>query len=165
MLPHAPLPPTTPTEAFGAVYGSLAKRIFAYAYRRLNNRALAEDVTATTFCKAWQNLGRWPGGPPVLWLYRLARNECVNIYRGYQRLAPLDDTLPAPDPPPATSADLHHALSQLSEADRQVIVWRYLEAWPPAQVADRLGCSVNALHVRLHRALKRLRQVILACAE
>ena len=56
------------------------------------------------------------------------------------------------------------ALAAVDEADRDVIVLRLLEQRPAAEVGAMLGLTANAVHVRLHRALARLRAALPASA-
>ena len=49
-------------------------------------------------------------------------------------------------------------LDQLSGRDREIILLRYAEELSNSEIAEVLGCSVNNVYVRLHRALGRLRE-------
>ena len=68
-------------NAFSRIYDDYYTPIFAYVFRRLGDYELAKDVTAETFLKAFQKIGRfqWRDIPVSTWLYRIASNE-VNIY-------------------------------------------------------------------------------------
>jgi RNA polymerase sigma factor (sigma-70 family) len=52
---------------------------------------------------------------------------------------------------------VRQALAALDDADREVIVLRLVEQRPAAAVGVQLGIDANAVNVRLHRALRRLR--------
>lgn len=49
------------------------------------------------------------------------------------------------------------AFEELGGTDREVIVLRLVEQLPAARVGEKLGLEANAVNVRLHRALGRLR--------
>lgn len=57
------------------------------------------------------------------------------------------------------SADLHAALSRLSEHDRRLLAMRYEEDLTQATIARRLGIPEGTVKVRLHRARNKLRRV------
>jgi RNA polymerase sigma-70 factor (ECF subfamily) len=57
------------------------------------------------------------------------------------------------------------ALALLGEADREVLVLRYLEQLPLREVAAVLGVSVSAVKMRHFRALERLRVLLEANPE
>jgi RNA polymerase sigma factor (sigma-70 family) len=59
---------------------------------------------------------------------------------------------------------VQRSLDALDAADRDVIVLRLVEQRPAAEVAGTLGLTANAVHVRLHRALARLRTALPASA-
>jgi RNA polymerase sigma-70 factor (ECF subfamily) len=49
------------------------------------------------------------------------------------------------------------ALRQLGDADREVLLLRLVEQMPAAAAGAKIGIEANAVNVRLHRALARLR--------
>lgn len=53
---------------------------------------------------------------------------------------------------------LREALSELPDAQRQVLLLHYVEGKAYDAVADELGCSSGAARVRAHRGLERLRR-------
>lgn len=75
--------------------------------------------------------------------------------------APAD---PAAEPERALPADLAAALedcrARLAETDRSVLALRYEGALDAAELAERLATTRNAIHVRVFRALARLRDCL-----
>ncbi len=64
---------------FMVVYDVFQKKLFAFAYRYLRDKDLAEDVTQTVFMKIWETRHRInPKRPFVGYLYRITRNEVFN---------------------------------------------------------------------------------------
>ncbi|MER6287325.1 SigE family RNA polymerase sigma factor [Streptomyces sviceus] len=68
-----------------------------------------------------------------------------------------------PGPDTAAAAELRlvmrQALSRLTARQRTVLVLRYFEDLPEADVARLLGCSVGTVRSTTHRSLARLRQL------
>jgi RNA polymerase sigma-70 factor (ECF subfamily) len=97
--------------------------------------------------------------PFVAWLLRVARNAALDHLRA-QRSVPLAEV-------PANSRaelhaherldDLRSALEALPFDQRQVMVLRLVAGLTPAEVAERIGRSVDAVHALQHRARRRLR--------
>ncbi len=56
--------------------------------------------------------------------------------------------------------DISTAFSQLGESDQEVLRLVFWEDLERTEAAELLGCSVNALNVRVHRALERLRGAV-----
>lgn len=65
----------------------------------------------------------------------------------------------APERDPSLRVALADALARLEPLDRVVLVLRYLDDRPVAEVALTLGCSEGAVRNRTMRALERLRDV------
>ncbi len=151
-------------QAFGALYDRYMRRIYAFAYRCTGDTALAQDVTAATFEKALRHLGRfrWQGVSFGAWLYRIARNEIMQAFRRARFVEPLSEWHVADEPSPDDHQHdaLYAAFAGLSASDRELLTLRFFEEMSSAEVAQVLGCSVNNVYMRLHRALGRLRQAV-----
>lgn len=153
-------------QAFARLYDQYVDRIYRYAYRLMQDEAAAQDVTAVTFEKALRHLDSYRSGSFLAWLYTIARNEAMSAHRRQKWLAPLQMLTRSSDKRDTETAvahhershQLHHALSQLSAADRDLLVLRFFEGLTSEEVADIVGCKPSTLYVRLHRALTRLRQ-------
>jgi RNA polymerase sigma-70 factor (ECF subfamily) len=57
------------------------------------------------------------------------------------------------------------AFAHLSEGDQELLTLRFFEELSSAEVAEVLGCSVQNVYLRLHRALGRLRKQLEAAME
>jgi RNA polymerase sigma factor (sigma-70 family) len=54
---------------------------------------------------------------------------------------------------------VHAALQRLTPKQRAVLVLRYFEDLPEAQVAELMDCSVGTVRSQVHRAMAKLRAV------
>jgi RNA polymerase sigma-70 factor (ECF subfamily) len=157
-------------QAFAALYERYFDRVYAYAYRQTNDPVLAQDVTASTFEKALKHIRRyhWQGKSFCAWLYRIARNQAIAAHRKQRWLAPWESLRAQRKPQEARlentiqrreqQDEIQNMLDQLSGQDREIILLRYAEELSNSEIAEVLGCSVNNVYVRLHRALGRLRE-------
>ncbi|MBE2200160.1 MAG: RNA polymerase sigma factor [Anaerolinea sp.] len=155
-------------QAFAALYDRHVDRIYGYAYRLLQDDALAQDTTAVTFEKALRHLQHyeWQGKSFAAWLYRIAHNEAMSQHRKRKWLAPWPHWQGRTENRSTETAvltaerhhQLHHALAQLSLTDRSVLTLRFFEELPTDDIAAILNCSKDTVYLRLHRALKRLQQ-------
>jgi RNA polymerase sigma-70 factor (ECF subfamily) len=157
--------------------------------RRLQGKVDASDLVQDTFLKASRDFGRFRGTTEAElagWLREiLAMNVAylVRHYCGTQRRDPrlerelageldqsshaLDHGLVSPSSSPSERAVrreqavlLADALGQLPPDYRQVIVLHFLEGLPSAEVARRMGRSVNSVEKLWIRALGRLRRAL-----
>ena len=157
--------------AFAELYDFYLPRIYGFVYRRVQDRCVAEDLTSMTFQRALENVRRSDfrnesfGG----WLYRVASNVVVDHVRRDRRYVSLADLSDCEEPGDlaldALSAALdrdqvQRALRQLSNNHREVIVLRFYDDLEVPEICAVLGCSREALAVRLHRALRALRLAV-----
>jgi len=158
-------------ERLAGLYAEHGRDVLAYALRRAPSPEDAADVVAETFLIAWRRLAEVPAGDDArLWLYGVARRVLANQRRGELRRMRLGERLrvelPAMlaehAPPSGDRPAVLTALSELDEADRELLLLVGWEGLGPAQAARVVGGSVVAVRSRLHRARRRLRMAMLA---
>jgi RNA polymerase sigma-70 factor (ECF subfamily) len=157
-------------QEFAAVYAKNYQPLLGYALRRCQSPDDAADVVAETFTVAWR---RADDLPPVdearLWLYGVARRVVANHLRGERRhsikTAMLRDELasaPAAAPARLEDTPVAQAFGKLPDGDRELLALVAWEGLGNAEIAKVLGCSRNAVSIRLHRARKRFARVLRA---
>lgn len=157
---------------FHALYTTHYQAMLAYAIRRTEPSDDAADIVADVFTTAWRRLDQLPVAPQDrLWLYGVAQRVVAGRRRSARRLRSLTSRLHAEQavaaPQLAGGRDpardhLIAALDQLSRTERealQLVLWEQLSHCEAAQV---LGCSANAVAIRVHRAKTRLRDLLAA---
>jgi RNA polymerase sigma-70 factor (ECF subfamily) len=146
---------------FRRLFAEHHRHVLAYALRRTEQRADAEDVVAGTFAVAWRRFADAPAEEfRPAWLYAIAARVLANQRRSIRRLAALRVRLrERPAAPPAEHGELAEILAALRELRPEAQEVLRLAAWEGltnAELAVALGCSENAAAIRLHRARKRL---------
>lgn len=139
------------------LFNAHAGAVRAYARRRVDPAA-ADDAVSEVFVIAWRRLEDVPDDA-LPWLLGCARNVLAHQGRRSRRDHALLDRLAGEgDRGSELGADrgLARALAQLSGNDRELLLLIAWEGLEPGHAALVLGCSRNALAVRLHRARKRL---------
>ena len=77
-------------EAFQAFLLEYEKTVLNAAYRMLNSRDDAQDVTQTVFLKVFENIDKFdPSRRFFSWIYRITLNESINWLGKTNRLEPL----------------------------------------------------------------------------
>lgn len=155
-------------DRFRRLYDAQYADVAAYCRRRLPPDQVG-DVVAETWTVVWQRLDDVPEGEGARpWIYGVARNLIRNQRRRHDRGDALRDALVQElsrrDQVAVAGqfesneriAALVDALHGLRDDDREVIRLAAWEALPHADIATVLGCSPNAVAIRLHRARKRL---------
>lgn len=151
--------------AFGELYDFYLPRIYGFAFRRLRERSMAEDVTATTFQRALEVVRQREfrndafGG----WLYRVAANAVVDRVRDGRRHVSLAMTDGPVGDAFAAALDrdaLRSAMTRLSGQQREVLTLRFYDDLDADEASAVLGCSRATFAVRLHRAITALRDAM-----
>jgi RNA polymerase sigma factor (sigma-70 family) len=121
----------------------------------------AEDITQEAFIQLlghWKKISRYER--PDAWVRRVAIRLAVRAARR-ERLRPLlEREARAPIEAAAADPDVAHAIAKLSPIQRACVVLYYFEDRPMAEVADIAGVSVTAAKVAVHRARRRLAELI-----
>jgi RNA polymerase sigma-70 factor (sigma-E family) len=139
--------------------------LFRTAMLLTGHREDAEDLLQTALTKLarrWTRLHR--SGSPDGYVRRILYHQQVSRWRtGRTRreyaTAALPESSPAADPAADVALRLAvaQALRQLTAKQRAVLVLRYYEDLPEAEVAEILGCAVGTVRSQTHRTLARLR--------
>jgi RNA polymerase sigma-70 factor (ECF subfamily) len=133
------------------------------AYRYASNPSEAEDIAQDALLRAWRRRSTLRDSDRRnQWLATIVRNEA---FRQHARVRPdptssIEFSEGAEDEHVLAAvelADLHAALSLLSERDRQLLEMKYEEDLTQGMIARRLGIPEGTVKVRLHRARNRLR--------
>ncbi len=149
--------------------------VFTLALRLAGDSDLAADISQEALIRAWRGIAGFRGDARFSsWLYRITVNvawtQLSRRRRTQHSSLELVENMPAPlssfeHPELALESAslrrrLRRALLRLPERARVVVVLRDVYDWSHAEVAQALGISVSASKVRLHRARKRLREIL-----
>lgn len=175
----APAKPADPgsglPETFASWYEQHRSTVFRYVRFRVATREVAEDVTSEVFMKALRSFERYDPrrASPKTWLLRIARNAVTDHLRALKRRGSLHVSLDrVPDLVSDTPSQEERVLKQeriqrllnanqtLRPADQEILSLRYGAGLDNGEIAETLGISPNAVAVRVHRALKRLKNAV-----
>ena len=124
------------------------------------DRALAEDLVAEAFARAWSAWSKVSRHPaPAAWVVRTALNVRVSWWRRRRREVALDghDQPQLGEAGSGTDASLLAAVRLLPRRQREVVVLRIWLDLDTRTVADELGISAPTVAVHLSRAIATLR--------
>lgn len=164
-------------DAWRGLVDAYSRRVFAMARSRLNDDDLAEEITqsvfvtvATKLCKdGYNEQGRFEP-----WLFRITMNRVRDEFRRRKRHAKPTDpshlqdtrmdqssTQTQQSTSDTQSASLKDAISQLNDTDREIIELRHHGQLSFKQISELLNQPVGTLLARHHRALKKLKAMMI----
>lgn len=159
-------------------------KLYRYCYLKLHNREKAEDITQESFLRLWESGHYRDTDHAMQYLYTIARNLCIDAYRRsrydvlrYDALR-CDvlrcDALMKENPEKAgdqasdssfqekvvTALTLREALDTLEEANREILLLRFVNDMPIHIIGSLLGISRFAVYRRINRAIRQLREIL-----
>jgi len=152
----------------GVLFERHHARLFNYYLRMTCDRASAEDLVQEVFFRVLRSRQTYKDGTPFLvWLYAIARNARIDQVRKGRREVALEneethrDSRPCADEAVMAGEEtelLKRAMAALPEDKRELLVLTRYENMKYEQIAKLLGCEVGTVKVRIHRAVRELRE-------
>jgi RNA polymerase sigma-70 factor (ECF subfamily) len=167
----------TPAPTFEQLVAEQQDRVRRLCFRLLGWQADIEDIVQDVFLSVFRAMPQYRGtGKASTWVTRIAINACrshmrkraswLRLLKGVREERPRQ-TAAADEAVAAAErfARVRGAVQRLPVKYREVVVLRYLEEMPVAEIATVLGLSPNAVGVRLNRARRWLKDGLGALAE
>ena len=131
------------------------------AYSILLDRDLAEDTAQEAFARACEKLADLRRSERFgVWLGSICRNEAHQVLRDRMRRRldsePVDGSVSPPNDADGYDYAVKHAVDQLPQMYRQIVVLHYYSDMSYEQIHEVLGISVDCVKGRLHRARKKI---------
>lgn len=150
-----------------AIYAEQLPRVYNFFRYRVGDGPLAEDLTATTFEKAWRERLRYRRnlGAFSTWLFTIARNVATDHFRKNHNELSLDEARDQPAPAPLEETiqrrhDFTHLstlLSQLSSRERELIANKFGAGLDNRTIARLTRLSESNVGTILNRSVNKLR--------
>lgn len=154
------------------------REVYALCYRILRNPHEATEATQDAYVKAWRGLAGFRGDAQfTTWLYRIASNAAISRQRTRSRRQKRETAdvvlsdLQAPGSVEASAAIrldvdlLEAAVASLPDEYRVPLLLRDVYGFPIVDVAKQVGISETAAKVRVHRARKKVRELLVSAQE
>lgn len=155
-------------EAAGRLLESHRSDLERFCYRYLGNVHEAEDATQDVMA-AILGTGRWPQRGLRAFLYRTARNRCIDICRRrrggcrdfvtFHTDEPLHEARAGPPTAAVRGEDrevVRRHLRELPQAQAEVLMLRYFENLPRKEIGAVLDLPESVVKSRLYEGMKKL---------
>ena len=155
------------TGAFSELFMRYRQPLFGFFWRRVADRAQAEELTQEAFVAVIRAAPRYEQSAQFrTYLYAIA----LKILRAYRRKAafratflgpPTEYVEPAAESGVVTQLFMREALRKLHAMDHEILLLREFEQLSYAEIAELLNLPVNTVRSRLFRARTALRELLL----
>ena len=161
---------TDKNKEFLLAYESYSDAIFRHCFFRVFNREEAVDIAQEAFIRTWEYIAKGNDVQNIrAFLYRVANNLIIDRSRRKKPVS-LDELQEVGfDPGTDETQKLNHrlqgreAMALLAGLDKKyhdVIIMRFIDDLSPREISEIIGESENAVSVRIHRGLKRARELM-----
>jgi RNA polymerase sigma-70 factor (ECF subfamily) len=155
-----------------------ADSLKAYATRLLGDSNAAEDVAQDAFLALYRHLNQVPSSAYRPWLFRVARNLCLDQLRRRKFKLSLFRDIEKDDDQPFTPADageaqpdeiaetreaqaaIEQAIQELPPKFREAFLLCEVEGMSYEDAASVMGCPVKTVSTRLFRARQRFSSLV-----
>jgi len=154
-------------DQFGVLFQRHHNAIFAFFYRMTADASTSEDLTQEVFIRMLKYRNTFGEDSDLRgWMYQIARNLRADHFRHRVPQAALLQEIQADHASPSQRLEqkervavLHQALLALPEDRRELLILARYEEMKYEQIAALLSIEVGAVKVRVHRALRELREM------
>jgi RNA polymerase sigma-70 factor, ECF subfamily len=149
------------SEGIHFLYVRYAADVQRYIASFVKDDHEAEDITQNVFAKLIDGIRKYEQRevPFAAWIMRVARNAALDYMRA-RRAIPTEEVRVADNGSAQTSInrsrDLRHALAQLPEDQREVLILRHIAGLSPVEIATALEKSESSVHGLHHRGRRTL---------
>ena len=152
-------------SAVATLYARHATALFGYAQSLLRSRQEAEDLIHDVFLEAWRRSADYSAdrGSVRAWLLVRVRSRALDRLKSAGRPRVVSSEPPESAALPSSVGDqrrVRELLSQMPEAQQEVIVLGYFEGLSTVEIAEKLGIPAGTVKSRTRAALAALRTVL-----
>ena len=157
-------------EAFTQLYQAVAPALYRTAMYTLGNSHDAEDVVSETFIEAYKGLSNLRDPEAFMpWIYKILSARCNRKIKDYVRArneSDIDEMLELPGEQSEfaegvlTRTDLSHALQQLGDEERQIVLLSVVEGYTAREIAVIMQSPQGTISSKLFRAFKKMRKYL-----
>jgi RNA polymerase sigma-70 factor (ECF subfamily) len=160
-------------EFFGERWLELRSELRAFLLSRVRDRTAVDDLLQEVFVKVWRQTRSLDSIVSLRsWVYRIAHNAVVDLYKRERPTVDLD-TIPEAAVPDTDIDEIHTCIAKclgrmIDELDPiygQALRLFDIEKLSLKQAAETLGISITAVKSRIRRARSQLKEALLDCCE
>jgi len=156
-------------DCFSQVVDMYASRCYGYFYRLTGNKDISDELLSTLFAKLVEKIRSYKGGSFESWLFKIASNIFHDYLRSKQRYkkllhvrkSRLEQEITEPKHSNNVKIDkLQIQLGRLDAETKELIMLRFYSQLSFKDIAKIRSEPIGTTLSKLHRGLKRLRELM-----
>jgi len=162
-------------SALATLYDRTSPQVFGLAFKVLNNREAAEEVTLDMYTQVWRQAHTYDPtrGAPGAWLMMLARTRAIDRFRAGAvergRIDSLDAAalFASQEDTPEQDVEgqelrryVQQALTLLTTEQRQAIALAYFYGLSQSEIAEKLQLPLGTVKTRIRLGMIKLREAL-----
>jgi len=166
-------------SAFELLLKKYLKPVYNFLFRLVGDWSALDDLTQTTFIKAWKNLRQFDMSKNFkVWIFAIAKNTAYDHLKkkktlpfaffendeGHNKLEEITDEKILPDEileRKNISAEVEKKLKEIPENYRIILLMRYKDDLTLTEISEILGVPYNTIKSQHIRALQKLKEELL----
>lgn len=144
------------SEEYNKCVDQHADSVFRFMVKSLKDAEKARDMVQDSFEKLWRNVDSVPADKAKSYLFTTAYHTMIDWLRREKKQAPFEKADIKSLSHNEQYSDLHeilnHAIEQLPEAQKTVILLRDYEGYSYQEIADITGLNESQVKVYIYRA-------------
>lgn len=153
---------------FDLIYDDNYQKVFAFLYNATNNANLAEDLTQETFVKALNKIDTFRYDCSLLvWLNKIGYNLFLDYVRKKTptMIEDIEAQVISVDNPvieveQKLMSECVQAKILLLQETYRIPLFLDINGYSNREIADILNCSLDNAKIRLHRAKKKIKEIL-----
>ncbi len=161
------------SDALSELYDHYHTLVFSLARNILGNHHQAEEVTLEVFTRLWKHAATYNPQKASLqtWMLRITRNlaidrlraqesELQKLHWSWEEAQAQSQTVKSPEAEFTSETDkqqVHHALDQLSEDQKEAVLLNFFKGYSHQQIAEVLDVPVGTVKARIRLSMKKLK--------
>lgn len=153
--------------AIAQLYDEMKCPIYTFALSILKNQQSAEDAMQETFIKIILHADSYKKNTnPKAWIFKIARNCCMDILKKSDRDTPLETNLILNIPSAenlseevSDTAAVIQAINNLEEVERTIVTLYLVMDLKQTEIAELLQMPYRTVRSKYKHALKKLRRI------
>lgn len=146
---------------FEKIYRENSKYVYNVALGMLRNKTEAEDIMQNVFIKLFDNYGAFRGDSNIkTYLYRMTVNKCLDLFRLRKIRSNKLENIEVPEyRQSGPNYELESILEKLEPGVKTAVLLSEIGGFSYKEIAEIMGINLGTVKSRIHRGIKRLREL------